>query len=1089
MENKDFVHLHVHSDYSLFDGMAPIDKLVMQARKMGFKALALTDHGAVGGWLNFIKQCNATKDKKGEKIPYPTIKPILGSEMYLARCIDGNKENQPDGRKGNRHLVLLAKNVQGYKNLCTLNNLAWTKGFYYDPRIDIETLEKYSEGLVCSSACLSNIINANLSCDRYDEAKKAAQIFKDIFGEDFILEVMYHGIANQHKIAPSIFEIGRELDIPVIATNDVHYITKDQAHSQEVLTCMSRGTCIQNPKRMSQPYDEFYLKSAEEMNRLFGDFPETMSNTVSIASKIDAKGIEKYLFGGMRLPKFDIPEKFKTTMDYLRHLSYKGLKERGWDKSQKHIDRLELELNDVQVAWDVNGYDFATYFLIVQDYIIYAKENGILIAPGRGSGYGSVLLHCIDICYGLDPLEYSLLWERFLGFDDKQYIKDNDLGLEENDTVIPYKTMEEIKRSIFKGIQANLDEKAIENINCELETMEITEGLNDKNNLIQFYDIWKSHLDESGDKNEINSWTAYYLGMTTEKPSGDFLPPRRAYARAGFPDIDTDIDDSRRDEIFEYLFDKYGIDYVSRIGTYGKMGFRAGITRIVKALDIAGAFHKGPEAYKTENVIKVNEILKSIPRVKGALSAKDFNTGELMKIKTIEDAMRCFKEFHWFMSDKYPEILECAKNIEGLIQNFGIHAAGIVVSDVPLNELVPIRSANTGMGSQYTMQEIESLGLIKFDALSVSMLSTVSRTVQMIKDKYDIDIDIGNLPVDDKKVFNLYQTGNLTGIFQCEEAGMQKTMQKVGVTSFNDIMATVALYRPGPIKFVPTYCDRKHGREPVDYFHPTVEKFIKPYLEKTYGIMIYQEQLMFICHKLCNFSITDGYILIKAVGKKKESLLKRFRDQVIKGGMDNGVPQQIMERYWDECIIPFADYGFNASHACCYGYLSYISAYLKTYYKEEFMCCLLNVENNRKKHELIEGFEKHLKKCGIKLLPKDLNKCGVDYRVAKKADASLGEEYSEFSPSLMVKGIGRETAQEIENNIPYDDLREFATKTKLPVGKEAVGCLYDAGFFKIMFKRNKKKVTRESLVDTFSAIREDLKRAASRGVISGDMFG
>jgi DNA polymerase-3 subunit alpha len=443
--NKDFVHFHTHSDRSRFDGLAKLSDLVLQARKMGFPALALTDHGNVMGYVQFLKDCRATSNKKGP-IEYAPIKPILGSEFYLARQMnigqyevkrdkEGKKlkpkDFQPDGRKGNRHLNIYAMNWEGYSNLCTLSQRSFTEGFYSDPRIDIELLSKHSKGLMGGSACLSSVINVNLLYGNYDKAKKMAGLLNEIFDKNFFLEVMYHGIPEEKAIIPDIFKLSSELNIPIIATNDTHYILPEHAESQEVLMCMSTSRCIKDPKRMSFSYKEFYLKSAEEMAKMFGSTPHVLTNSVLMADRVDTADIERNLFGGMRLPKFAIPDEFENSFEYLKKLSWEGLKKHGWDKSEKHIKALEREIEDVRVAKVNNNYDFATYFLIVKDYLDASKDMDILIGSGRGSGYASVMLRCLDITYGPDPLKFDLIWERFLGFDDLRFIKDSDFGFEE----------------------------------------------------------------------------------------------------------------------------------------------------------------------------------------------------------------------------------------------------------------------------------------------------------------------------------------------------------------------------------------------------------------------------------------------------------------------------------------------------------------------------------------------------------------------------------------------------------------------------------------------------------------------------------
>lgn len=429
--NADYFHPHNHSEYSSFDGLNKMSSFPMLARQMGFRALALTDHGNIGGAIKFMYECTKTKDKDGKPIPYKPIKPVIGCEFYLSKNrFARTKEQQPDERRGNRHLVLMAKNWIGYQNLCSLSQGSWVDGFYSNPRIDFDLLSKHHEGLICSSACLSSVINANLLHDRYDQAKKAATKFKDLFGEDFFLEVMYHGIDAEAAIIPGVLKLGEELGIKVICSNDCHYGTKDMGKAHEVLMAISTSKCLHDPKHLHFPYDEFYLKSAAEMAKIFGTHPELLLNTNLIPERVDADEISVNMNGGMRLPTFKIPPEFKSPIDYMNHLAREGMKKLGWDKSTEHVQRLNMEMNDVRVALESNNYDFATYFLVVRDYIQEARNKGILVGCGRGSGYGSILLRALGIAYGPDPIKYGLLWERFLGFDDKQFVTEQDFGFE-----------------------------------------------------------------------------------------------------------------------------------------------------------------------------------------------------------------------------------------------------------------------------------------------------------------------------------------------------------------------------------------------------------------------------------------------------------------------------------------------------------------------------------------------------------------------------------------------------------------------------------------------------------------------------------
>jgi len=446
-------------------------------------------------------------------------------------------------------------------------------------------------------------------------------------------------------------------------------------------------------------------------------------------------------------------------------------------------------------------------------------------------------------------------------------------------------------------------------VNEELELMEITEGLNNRNNFDSFYEVWQRNKDKTGNKNAINSWTAYYLGITSKEPEGDFLPDRRCFARAGFPDIDTDFDDEKRDEVYSYLINKYGRENVGNIGTHGLLKFKSCITRLVKVLDIANSFDKGQDDYITDNVRMVNDILSPFPK-QGVLKIRD-NVGESHVIKTSRDAYRYCSDFKFYM-DQYPEIMKHAQNIEGNFANFSSHAAGIVLSDVPLETLAPLRTAKKGSyATQFPMEQLEMLGLIKFDILAISTLTVIKKTVEMIKKNYDIEIDIENMELNDEKTFELYRSGKLAGVFQCEQWGMQQTMKEIGVDNFEDVMAAISLYRPGPMDSIPDYCSRKRGESKVNYFHPSIEKYVKKYLEKTYGLLVYQEQIMQVCNSLAGLSISDGYVVIKAIGKKKEYLMHKFKDQFIDGCVKNQVDRKLAESYWEQFIVPFASYGFN----------------------------------------------------------------------------------------------------------------------------------------------------------------------------------
>jgi len=784
----------------------------------------------------------------------------------------------------------------------------------------------------------------------------------------------------------------------------------------------------------------------------------------------------------------------------------------------------------------------------------------------------------------------------------------------------------------------------------ELDILGNTDGLDTKNNLESFHTIWKRHKGKYGNKNDINSWTAYFLGMTSVKPSSEFLPQRRAFARAGFPDIDTDFDYEHRDDVYAYIIDKYGRENVGNIGTHGLLKFKSCVTRVTKALDLANAFHKGQDAFVSENSAKATEILSPFPK-HGLVKVND-EKGNSHLIQTFKDAYEYCSDFRQYV-DKYKDsnFKKYLEQTEGTFANFGClakdtsilttrgnieirylkglkkhkvkvgfidknkkinytenfevfktgnkkvfkirlknkkhidvtdehliftdkgctlvkdirndysdlniyclndkygfrrksfkgknkitesiylcgiesieeldfedvydisiedgqkffqdehnyiannivvhnsHASGIVVSNVPLDEIAPLRKAKKGViATQFPNEDLEALGLIKFDVLALSTLSVIKRTINLIKEYWGVEIDEKNIPINDDATFELYKSGNLGGVFQCENYGMQNTMRQIHPDNFNDIMAALSLYRPGPMDSIPQYCARKRGEESVDYFHKTIEPFVKPYLEKTYGIAVYQESIMQICNSLAGFSISDGYVMIKAIGKKKIYLMNKFEKQFIRGCVNNKVPQEVAQQYWDKFITPFASYGFNASHAGAYGFLSLSSAYLKANYPDEFITSLLEVTINSsqgERYDKISAFEREFKrKMNIKFLARDINKSKLSYTIERRKDVEGGVKKTEIRPSLLCKGMGEKAAANIEQNQPYKNMRELVEKTDSScVDTRSVEALVLGGYF------GAKKVDLvKEMVKDFVTIREDLKKTAKRGVESFDIF-
>ena len=643
------------------------------------------------------------------------------------------------------------------------------------------------------------------------------------------------------------------------------------------------------------------------------------------------------------------------------------------------------------------------------------------------------------------------------------------------------KLIEEIMQSLRLSYS---DTNKLDMCLSELTEMEETDSISKGTMLDEFYKIWKSKREKPGTKNEVNIWVAYFLGITSKKPDKDkSFPSRRIFARAGFPDIDVDFEFEKRQKVYDYIIEKYGRDRVGNIGTYGTLKLKSYVTRVTKALDLANSFHKGKDAYVKDNNILVRQIIDSLPEQRGAFLKVWDDNGEHI-IKSINDAYDYCDSFKAYLN-QYPEIKKNARAIEGLASNFGMHAAGIVISDCPLKEIAPLRFTSGGSSgksvdyaTQFPYEDLESLGLIKFDILALSTLSVISKTIEMIKDRSGVEINLYNLDLKNEKTFELYRSGNLIGVFQCEEKGMQKTMVEIGVDRFEDICAGIALFRPGPMASIPKYCMRKRGKEKIDYFHSSIEPYVKEILEPTYGVLCYQESIMQLCNKLAGLSISDGYVIIKAVGKKKEDLLRRYKSKFVNGCVKNKIKEKLADDYWERFIMPFAAYGFNKSHSFCYGLLSYQTAYLKANFPYEFMLSYLNVESGQKKWDRVNILESECKKMGIKISSRNINTCRDLYTFEMKKDIN-GHDICVFIPSLFCKGITSEAVADIKNNQPYKDIKDIAFKTsKSAVDIESMQALIDNGYFPGV----------KDVLEKFQNYREYFIKSKKRGVSGSDLF-
>lgn len=777
-----FTHLHTHTHYSLLDGMSKIDELIARTKELGMDAIAITDHGVMYGAIEFYQ-----KAKKAG------IKPIVGCEMYVT---DDMYDKRPGGNGRNYfHLVVLAKNNTGYKNLIKLVTASHLDGFYYKPKIDKNLLRQHSEGLIALSACLGGEVSRALLSNQYDKAKKIALNYQEIFGAgNYFLEVQRHPhLEDQNIVTPKLITLSRDIGIPMVATQDSHYLRSEDSQAHDILLAIQTGNQLDDKDRLTFNQDDFSLLSPEKMSEKFSDIPEAIENSIKIS---DACNLEIEL-GDIQLPKFPISEN-KTETEYLKELCLAGLKNRYGDNVTDEIrTRFEYELDIIEKT------GFISYFLIVQDFVNWAQKNGIIVGPGRGSAAGSLVSYLLNIT-NVDPIKYELLFERFLN-----------------------------------------------------------------------------------------------------------------PARISQPDIDLDFDDARRNEVFEYVKQKYGQEHFAQIITFGTMMARGGIRDAGRALGFSYDF--------------CDKLAKLVP----------FNPNQNEKTgflkKCIEEVNELKQAYNTNADAK--KLLDAAMKLEGVARHFSTHACAVVISPKPLNEYMPLQRSSDGQDiiTQYEMHSVEALGLLKMDFLGLSNLTIIENALDLVKKNYGLEVNIEKIPLDDKKTFKLLQEGRTTGIFQLEGSGMRRYLKELKPTQFEDIALMISLYRPGPMELIPEFIERRKGKKKVEFLHPKLEGV----LSKTNGIMIYQEQLMACAQALAGFSLAEADILRKAVGKKNKKLLQEQKEKVISGCVKQGTTQEVAEKFW-KLIEPFDRYGFPKAHAISYAMISYQTAYLKAYYPHEFMAALLN---------------------------------------------------------------------------------------------------------------------------------------------------
>lgn len=938
LTTSQYVHLHNHTHHSLLDGLSKIPKLVQTVKDMGMEAVAITDHGTMSGVLDFYKAANAEG-----------IKPILGMEAYVAARSRHDRDPQKD--KARYHLIILAMNNTGYQNLMKLSTTANLEGMYYKPRIDHELLEKYNEGLIILSGCASGELGENLRADNYEEAKSIAAWYKSVFGDRYYLELQDHGHLEsktawdvQVKINGYLEKISAELDIPMVVTSDGHYLSHDDQDTHEILLCVGTGAYLSDEKRMSLKDFELHVTDPNEIiERWSKTHPEAVANTKVIADRCNVE-IE---LGKILIPTFPTPEGHNEKT-YLDLLTYQGLAWRYGGISQQESEAISIEdakklLSEEvleRTAYELDVMDrmgYNGYFLIVQDFINWGKNQGIIFGPGRGSAAGSIVSYAIRITE-LDPLKYDLLFERFLNPD-----------------------------------------------------------------------------------------------------------------RISMPDVDIDIQDTRRNEVIQYCTDKYGAERVANIVTFGTMAARAAVRDVARVLQVPYA--------------ESDRIAKLVPQpVQGR---------HIPLSVSVKDDADFKHEYETNPTAK--QVIDFAMRLEGTIRSHGVHAAGVVIAPDDIVNFVPIEMSQKGVpATQFPMGQVEELGLLKMDFLGLSNLSIINNALRIIKKVYKTEIELNAIPLDDKETYALFQRGDTTGVFQLESAGMKRYLRELKPSVFDDIIAMVALYRPGPMQFIDSFIKRKHGEEEITYLDQGLENSLK----NTYGILVYQEQFMQISKEWCGFTGGQADTLRKAVGKKNIDLMRKVKVDFVEGAMKvSGAKQKDAETFWDQ-LEEFANYCFNKSHAACYGLIAYWTAYLKAHYPDAFMAALMTSDADDTERLAIEISEcQHM---GIKVLSPDVNESYVEFAVVP------GENEIRFGMAA-VKGVGVGVVEEIlraREDGKFLGVEDFAKRVSTrKVNKKAWESLIKTGAFDEMADRSDLLFN----LETIQAFASKLQKEALSG--QTDLFG
>ena len=921
-----FSHLHNHTQFSLLDGASNISRLFDKARKDGMPGIAITDHGNMFGVFDFVAE--AWKKKKvvgttpeGKNIEEPEVKPVIGCEFYLVA--DRHKRQFSKDDKDQRcHQLLLAKDEIGYKNLVKLCSLGYMEGMYGKyPRIDKELVLQYHEGLIATTCCLAAEVPRTILRKGEEEGEKVFKWWLDLFGDDYYVELQRHEIPDQIKVNEVLLKFAKKYNVPIIASNDSHYVDQADYNAHDILLCINTGAKQADEKyrdvgddevqaknaRFAFYNDQFFFKNTEQMTDLFSDIPEAIDNTNLILDKIKPLKLERDIL----LPHFKVPPEFNDDQDaYLEHITWLGAKERYKEITAEVEDRLKFEL------FTIKTMGFAGYFLIVSDFIKAGRDLGVFIGPGRGSAAGSVVAYCIGIT-NIDPIKYKLLFERFLNPD-----------------------------------------------------------------------------------------------------------------RKSMPDIDTDFDDVGRQKVIDYVVDKYGKNQVAHIVTYGTMAAKSSIKDVARVMDLPLPESNALAKLVPEKPgISLKRVLHAELSGEGSLAAKEGLTSE--DIALVTQIREVYNQ-----GTLHSEVLRAAETLEGSVRNTGIHAAGIIIAPKDLSELLPVCATKDVdlLITQYEGNVIENAGVIKMDFLGLKTLTIIKDALALIKRNYGIDINIDELPLDDEKTYQIYQRGDTNGTFQFESPGMQKHLINLKPDKFDDLIAMNALYRPGPLEYIPNFIKRKHGQEPISYDLPEMEE----YLGDTYGITVYQEQVMLLSQSLAGFSKGDADVLRKAMGKKQKAVLDKMKGQFVDGAKAKGHPEDKLQKIWTDWEA-FAQYAFNKSHSTCYALVAYQTAYLKAHYPAEYMAAVLNNQGNIEK---IKFYMEECQRMGLQVLGPDVNESLKGFAVAKENVVRFGLN--------AIKGVGEAAVEDIiaerETSGPYLNVFDFVKRVnQRTVNKKSMESLVLAG--------------------------------------------